>query len=126
MDELTNEVANEAVNEENVEVTEEVMKEMPPVPVRRQRRKRSKFQIFKSITDGCGALCGKNHAVGDSLHSKIRYVGMLSGHTDGKATLTCTYLEEYLTVPFTHRGVRIDNATLGIEKIFFTTINRFP
>ena len=47
MDELTNEVANEAVNEETTEVTEEVMKEMPPVPVRRQRRKRSKFQIFK-------------------------------------------------------------------------------
>ena len=43
MDELTNEVANEAVNE----VTNEEIKEMPPVPVRRQRRKRSKFQIFK-------------------------------------------------------------------------------
>ena len=39
MDELTNEVANET--------TEEVMKEMPPVPVRRQRRKRTKFEIFK-------------------------------------------------------------------------------
>ena len=43
MDELTNELANEAVNEAPVEE----MKEMPPVPVRRQRRKRSKFQIFK-------------------------------------------------------------------------------
>ena len=43
MDELTNELANEAVNEES----NEVMKEMPPVPVRRQRKKRSKFQIFK-------------------------------------------------------------------------------
>ena len=43
MDELTNEVANEAVNEETIEE----IKEMPPVPVRRQRRKRSKFQIFK-------------------------------------------------------------------------------
>ena len=43
MDELTNEVANEAVNEA---VNEEI-KEMPPIPVRRQRRKRSKFQIFK-------------------------------------------------------------------------------
>ena len=43
MDELTNELANEAVNEAPVEE----MKEMPPVPVRRQCRKRSKFQIFK-------------------------------------------------------------------------------
>ena len=55
MDELTNEVANEVTNEATEEVTldvanettEEVMKEMPPVPVRRPRRKRSKFQIFK-------------------------------------------------------------------------------
>ena len=45
MDELTNEVANEAVDEVTNEVTPEVMQEMPPV--RRQRRKRSKFQIFK-------------------------------------------------------------------------------
>lgn len=43
MDELTNEVANEVENE----ATEEVMKEMPPVPVRRPRRKRTKFEIFK-------------------------------------------------------------------------------
>lgn len=59
MDELTNEVANELNIEIPTEVpaevpvdvpaeaTEEVMKEMPPVPVRRPRRKRSKFQIFK-------------------------------------------------------------------------------
>ena len=39
MDELTNEVANVT--------TEEEVKEMPPVPVRRQRRKRTKFEIFK-------------------------------------------------------------------------------
>ena len=43
MDELTNEVANETANEA---VNDEI-KEMPPIPVRRQRRKRSKFQIFK-------------------------------------------------------------------------------
>ena len=43
MDELTNEVANEVTTE----ATEEVIKEMPPVPVRRQRRKRTKFEIFK-------------------------------------------------------------------------------
>lgn len=47
MDELTNEVTNEVVNEVTTEATEEVLKEMPPVPVRRQRRKRTKFEIFK-------------------------------------------------------------------------------